>query len=384
VYRGFKLKVAVLGCGLVGSVIARELAKDFDVTAVDIDKSKLDKLAQETNIRGVVADLSKPEVIKEVVAGHDIVVGALPGFLGYTMLRSVIEAGKDIVDISFTPENVLTLDGLAKEKKVTAIVDMGFAPGITNLIVGYVDSLLDRTERVLILVGGLPLKREWPYEYKIVFSPYDLIDEYLRPARVVECGRIVEKPALSEVELVDFPEIGTLEAFNTDGLRTMLYTIKATYMKEKTLRYPGHAEKMRMLRETGFFDKEPIEVGGVKIRPIDLTAKLFSSKLKLREGEKDVSIMRVIVEGEKDGKRLRYTYELIDYYDEKTETTSMARVTGYPCAIVTRLVASGEYKSPGVNPPEYLGRDHRMFKKIVEELRKKDIVLKEKVEELEE
>ena len=313
------MKAIVLGCGLVGGLIAKDLAKDkdFQVTVADIDEGKLNKLTKETEISGIKVDLSNSSDIKKIVADKDIVIGAIPGFLGFNMLRSVIEAGKNIVDISFMAEDTLSLDKLAKEKGVTAVVDMGVAPGMSHMIVGYVDSLMDETESATILVGGLPVIREWPYEYKIAWSPKDVIEEYIRPARLIECGKIVEKPALSDLELVDLPQIGTLEAFNTDGLRSLLYTIKIPSMKEKTLRYPGYAEKMRMLRETGFFSDTPIEVGGIKVKPLDLTSKLLFPKWELGEGEEELTVMRVIVQGKKEEKRLCYTYDLLDYYDKK-------------------------------------------------------------------
>jgi len=278
------MKAIILGCGLVGGVIAKDLAedKDFQVTVADIDEKKLNKLAKEAGIKGIKADLSDSKVIKEIVAEQDIVIGAVPGFLGFNMLRSVIKAGKNVVDISFMAEDPLSLDELAKRNGVTAVVDMGVAPGMSHMIVGYVDSLLDKTESVIILVGGLPVIREWPYEYKIAWSPKDVIEEYIRPARLIEYGKIVEKPALSELELVNLPQIGTLEAFNTDGLRSLLYTVKVPFMKEKTLRYPGYAEKMRMFRETGFFSDIPIEVGGLKVKPVDFTAELLFPKWKLK------------------------------------------------------------------------------------------------------
>jgi saccharopine dehydrogenase-like NADP-dependent oxidoreductase len=204
-------------------------------------------------------------------------------------------------------EDTLSLDELAKKKGVTAVVDMGVAPGMSHMIVGYVDSLLDETESATILVGGLPVIREWPYEYKIAWSPKDVIEEYIR-------------------------------------------TIKIPSMKEKTLRYPGYAEKMRMLRETGFFSDTAIEVEGVKVKPIDLTAKLLFPKWELEEGEEELTVMRVIVQGEKEGKRLCHTYDLLDYYDKNEKATSMSRATGFPCAIIARLVARGEFKCPGVCP----------------------------------
>ena len=378
------MKAIVLGCGLVGGLIAKDLDKDnnFQVTVADIDEGKLNKLTKETGIRGIKADLSNSSDIKKIVTEQDIVIGAVPGFLGFNMLRSVIEAGKNVVDISFMAEDTLSLDELAKEKGVTAVIDMGVAPGMSHMIVGYVNSLLDETESATILVGGLPVIREWPYEYKISWSPKDVIEEYIRPARLIECGKIVEKPALSDLELVDLPQIGTLEAFNTDGLRSLLYTIKITSMKEKTLRYPGYAEKMRTLRETGFFSDTPIEVGGAKVNPMDVTSKLLFSKWELKEDEEEFTVMRIIVQGKKEEKRLCYTYDLLDYYDKNEKATSMSRTTGFPCAIMARLVAKGEFKCPGVCPPEYIGREHKIYQKVMNELEKRDVFYKENIVEI--
>lgn len=378
------MKAIVLGCGLVGGLIAKDLAKDedFQVTVADINEKKLDELTKETDIRGIKADLSDSSDVKKIVADQGVVIGAVPGFLGFNMLRSVIEAGKNVVDISFMAEDTLSLDELAKKKGITAVVDMGVAPGMSHMIVGYVDSLMDETKSATILVGGLPVIREWPYEYKIAWSPKDVIEEYIRPARLIEGGKIVEKPALSDLELVDLPKIGTLEAFNTDGLRSLLHTIKIPSMKEKTLRYPGYAEKMRMLRETGFFSDKAIEVSGVKVKPIDLTSKLLFPKWELKEGEEELTVMRVIVQGKKEGKRLSYTYDLLDYYDKNEKATSMSRATGFPCAIMARLVAQGEFKCPGVCPPEYIGREHKVYQKVMEELEKRKIFYKEKIIEV--
>jgi saccharopine dehydrogenase-like NADP-dependent oxidoreductase len=209
-----------------------------------------------------------------------------------------------------------------------------------------------------------------------------VLEEYTRTSRLVENGKVVTKPALSEVELLDFPEVGTLEAFNTDGLRSLLFTMKVPCMKEKTMRYPGHAEKMRMLRETGFFNQKPISVGEVKVRPLDLTSKLLFSKWKLDEGEEDFTVMRIMVEGKKEGKRKRCQFDLFDRYDQKTKTTSMARTTGYTCTTVARLLARKKICHIGICPPEFLGQDHKYYRLIMEGLKEKNIHFKEKVEDL--
>ena len=378
------MKAMVLGCGLVGKLIAKDLERDsyFQVSVADIDQEKINKITQDSNIEGVKADLSNSDEIKRIVANQDIIIGAVPGFLGFNMLRSVIEAGKNITDISFMAEDTLSLDQLAKENGVTAVVDMGVAPGMSHLLVGYVDSLLEETESAIILVGGLPVVREWPYEYKIAWSPKDVIEEYVRPARLMEGGKITEKAALSDLELVDLPKIGTLEAFNTDGLRSLLYTLDIPEMKEKTLRYPGYAEKMRMLRETGFFDENPIDIEGIKVKPLEFTSKLLFPKWQLKEGEDELTVMRVMVQGKKEGKRLRYIYDLLDYYDKEEKATSMSRATGFPCAIVARLIAEGDYTRKGVSPPEYLGKQHEVYNKILKELAKRNIIYRKNIIEI--
>ncbi len=378
------MRIIVLGAGLVGGAMVKDLAsdRDFEITVVDADQVNLDKLKDESNVKRIKADLSDHLTLTKLVSDSDLVIGSLPGFMGFSALKTVIECGKDIVDISFFPEDALELDRLAKEKKVTAVVDCGVAPGCSNLILGYMSSVLDETESFACYVGGLPRVRSWPYEYKAPFSPADVLEEYTRPSRLVENGKIVTKSALSEVELLDFPEVGTLEAFNTDGLRSLMFTMKVPNMKEKTMRFPGHSEKMRMLRETGFFNQESISVSGVKVRPLDLTSKLLFSKWKLNEGEEEFTVMRIMVEGKKEGKRKRYQFDLLDRYDPKTKVSSMARTTGYTCTTVARLLARNKFSHIGICPPEFLGMEHEIYRLIMEGLKEKNIYFKEKVEDL--
>jgi saccharopine dehydrogenase-like NADP-dependent oxidoreductase len=318
----------------------------------------------------------------KLVKDLDIAVGSVPGFMGFATMKAVIEAGVDYADISFFPEDPFKLDRQARAKGVTVVADCGVAPGISNMIVGYVDSVLDRTDSVTIMVGGLPKKREQPWEYKAPFSPPDVLEEYTRPARLVRGGRVVTVSALTDVEQVKLPGVGVLEAFNTDGLRTLIRTVKARDMKEKTLRYPGHADKIRLLRDSGLLNKRKVRVGGEWVRPLDVTSQMLFPLWELEKGEEEFTVMRVIVEGKKDGKRLRYTYDLLDRTDGKTGNTSMARTTGFPNAIVAHLIAAGNFKHPGICPPEYIGRDAQIFETVLKELRKRNIKLRRKITEL--
>jgi lysine 6-dehydrogenase len=377
------MKIVVLGGGRVGSAMARDLARDprFEVTVVDASEAALARLGSpgDTGLKTERADLADPAAVGRAVRGHDLVVGAVPGFMGFATLKAILEADKDVVDISFFDEDPFLLDDLARERGRIAIVDCGVAPGCSNLVLGRMDAELDRVESFACFVGGLPAARMWPFEFKAVFSPIDVLEEYTRPARFKRFGELVTLPALTEVEPVDFPGVGTLEAFNTDGLRTLLRTIDVPSMVEKTLRYPGHADRMRMLRDTGFFAKEPLEVNGARVRPLDLTARLLFSSWQLGPGEEDFTVMRIVIEGEKDGRRSRHTWDLLDRYDRATLTTSMARTTGYTCTAAVRMVAAGLYDRKGISPPEFVGRDEQAYAFILRELAARGVVFQETV-----
>jgi len=375
------MKIIVLGSGLVGGPMAIDLAgeKRFQVTVADINPGSLEKLKTKAAVTTVVKDLSDPEIVQAMVGDYDLVLSAVPGFMGFNTLKAIIEAGKNVVDIAFFPEDPFLLDGLAKKNNVTAVVDCGVMPGMGNILAMHAHRQLDKTDKVLIYVGGLPAIREWPYEYKAVFSPIDVIEEYTRPARYKENGVMVTRPALSDPELIDFPGIGTLEAFNTDGLRTMASTIDAPNLKEKTLRYPGHIEKMAVLRETGFFGTQEIEVQGKRIRPLDFTAKLLFPKWKLKEKEVDITIMQIIVEGAKNGKKLRYTYDLFDRYDPATDTISMARTTGYTATVAVRMIVDGLYTDTGISPAEFIGKKRKCVEFMLKGLEERGVVYRETV-----
>ena len=225
--------------------------------------------------------------------------------MGYKTLEAVINAGKNVVDISFFPEDVLQLDKLAKEKNVTVITDCGVAPGVSNFIIGRYNEEMKVTS-FECYVGGLPKERKPPFQYKAPFSPVDVIQEYIRPARLVENGNIVTKPALSEREIMMFDEIGELEAFNTDGLRSLIFTMNnIPDMKEKTLRYPGHIDLIIALKQAGFFETTPLRINETDISPLEFTSKLLINEWKLGPEEEEFTVMKVIVKVKKMGRKRR-------------------------------------------------------------------------------
>ncbi|WP_321376265.1 saccharopine dehydrogenase C-terminal domain-containing protein [uncultured Draconibacterium sp.] len=371
-----KKRIIVLGAGLVGSTIAIDLSKNHEVTSVDFNQKALNKFADFPTINCVCEDLSQSETIKTLVSGFDLVVGAVPGFMGYQTTKAVIEAGINMVDISFMPEDFLSLNNLAQKNKVCVVADCGVAPGMGNIILGHYNQKY-AVKSYECLVGGLPVIREWPYEYKAVFSPIDVIEEYTRPARYIQNYELVEKEALSDPELIEFEGIGTLESWNSDGLRSLMQTMKnIPDMIEKTLRYPGCIEYLRVLRESGFFSYDPVDVDGVKVRPIDVTAKLLFPKWQLKPGEEDFTIMRIVIKAIDKGEEKTFTYHLLDKFDRETQTISMARTTGYACTSVANLILDGTFDAIGVHAPETVGAQPGNLGYIFQYLKERGVIYK--------
>lgn len=364
------MRIAVLGSGMVGAAMALDLAAQHQVKVFDVSEGNLLKLQQRNpGIDIQLADLKQHQHFATWFADSDMVLVAVPGFMGFETVRAVIETGKNIVDISFFPEDALALDALAKSKGVTVITDCGVAPGMSNYIIGRYDAEME-VERFEIYVGGLPKIRKKPFEYKAPFSPVDVIEEYTRPARIMENGHIVVKPALTELEWMEFEGLGTLEAFNTDGLRSLLFTMPhIKNQKEKTLRYPGHVQQIIALKEAGFFSELPMEINGVSITPLQFSSKLLFKEWKLGEEEEELTVMKVIVKG----KDQTVTYDLLDRYDPVTKISSMSRSTGYVATATINMLAAGLFTEKGVFPPELVGRHKACFDFVLAYLRERGV-----------
>jgi len=366
-------KILVLGAGHVGSLIALDMKKNgHDVICIDIDYHPLKKLSVE-GIETYQGDFTNKQCLGKYLEDADLVIGAAPGKFGYILMQNVIDAGKNMVDISFCPEDYMELHSLAVKKNVSLIADIGVAPGMCNIILGYYNARM-QVESYKCLVGGLPEKREWPLEYKASWSPMDVIEEYTRPARLKINGNQVIKPALSDTELVELDPVGTLEEWNSDGLRSLLKTMPdIPNMVEKTLRYPGTVDYLKALRKLGYFSEKEIDIKGKKIRPVDLSAELLFRNWKRDEDEKEFTIMRVMIEGVKNNKHIRYIYDLYDEYDEESNYLSMARTTGYTCTAAAEMVLKGDYTKKGVSPPEYLGEKKKNFNFMIKYLSERKV-----------
>ena len=376
--------VIVLGAGRVGAAIVRDLAADpaLEVAAADVSPAALRRLEARVDgdVDTLAIDLGDPSELARALAGRDLAIGAVPGPMGFDTLARVLDHGTDVVDISFFEEDAFRLHEVAVRADRVAVVDAGVAPGLSNLILGHWEHRLRSVHRFECLVGGIPAEPTAPWEYKAPFSPIDVIAEYTRPARLRRRGETVTLPALSEVETVEVAEVGTLEAFNTDGLRTLLRTSRVPDLVEKTLRWPGHADRVRLLRETGFFSTEPVDVGGTEIAPLAVSAGLLFDAWAYDPGEADLTVMRVVVAGEDDAGPVRHVYRLVDRHDPETDTSSMARTTGYTATGLARLVLAGRYREPGISPPELVGAVDGALDFVLEHLRDRGVTVSHEVE----
>lgn len=376
--------VIVLGGGMVGNVIARDISEKHDVTIGDINPQQLKLIKKRLpSLNTLEVDTLDGEALKTILEPFDIAISAVPGELGFKTLKNIIQAGKSVVDISFAPENCLELDYLAKKHNVTAIIDCGVAPGMDNLLLGYLNTKIEVTD-FECFVGGLPKIRSKPFEYKAPFSPLDVIAEYIHPVHYFENGRELVKEPLTDRELIEFSRVGTLEAFNTDGLRSLIYTMShIPNMKEKTLRYPGHVEAIRTLKHSGFFDQEPITVNGMEISPLEFTSKVLINEWQLKRKDEEFTIMRVCIRGIENGKRKEYVYDLYDEYDNIKHETSMARTTGFTANAVAGLILKGKFDKVGVYAPEHIGGYTDCCKTIIDYMEERKVRYRLEVNNLE-
>ena len=376
------MKAVQIGAGLVGSITAADMSRDFDVTIADLNESALAAARLcAPEMKAAVCSCTDEAALTEVIKDADIVTAGVPGKFGRKMMETVIRAGKNIADISFMPEDFEELDSLAKEFGVTAVPDMGVAPGMSNFLVGRGAALLDEVENAVIYVGGIPHRHVPPFNYQITWSAADVIEEYTRPARYVKDYKLVVCEAMGELYEKEFPKVGILETFITDGLRSLVKNVRARNMEERTLRWPGHVEQMRLLRGMGLFDEEKRTLGGVEAVPREIACDLLFPmwKMEPEKGDRDLTIMQVEVSGYKGNDFVTYTWDLWDIFDEKTWKNSMGRCTGFSCSIFAQAIVRGLIKEKGVIAPEKLAASGELYDFVMSEQRSRGINYRESV-----
>ena len=377
------MKILVLGCGNIGSVAARDLAENLpsaEIVVADASKTRAEETAKEigrANVSFTLIDATNRNELTDTIGKFDLAVGALPGFLGFRVCKASISAKVDIVDVSFMPEDVMKLHKDALKAKVCVIPDCGMSPGLGSMLVGRASSQLDTVESVHMFNGGLPEKPVPPLEYVITWSAKDLIELYTRRANIVRNGKLTQVPGTSGVEELTFPGVGNLEGFYSDGLRSLLKTVKVTGdMWEKSLRYPGHAEKINLLENLGFFEKKPVQVEGAEVSPRALTERLLEMKLK-KPGTPDIVAMLIEIVGLKNAKRIQFQYRMLERFDKKRNVTAMARTTAYTTSVVAQLVAKRVIAEKGVIPTEKLGMNKKVYTRFMGMMKKKGVTIKE-------
>ncbi|MEK4283167.1 saccharopine dehydrogenase family protein [Ureibacillus sp. FSL K6-0165] len=379
------MKVVVLGAGLMGREVARDLSASDKVEKVylaDLDIEMVNDFINEANlqkIEAVYCNAEDEQQLRDIISKGDVCVNALFYEFNERVANAAIDVGVHSVDlgghIGEVTENVLKLDEQAKEKNVTIIPDLGLAPGMINILVGYGASKLDRVESIQLYVGGIPVKPEPPLNYTRVFSLEGVIDHYTEPAKIIRDGQLVKVESLSGVEPIYFDQFGTLEAFYTSGGTSTLYKTfpNVKTLEYKTVRYKGHAEKFQLLRELGFFDRDNIvNVDGVEVKVRSVVREALKKKLYLGK-KQDAVVLRAIIVGEKSGEQVTYEYETILKRDENSEVTAMAQATAGTIASVAIMIGEGTISQRGVFPPETIVPG----KEFIEKMNKRGVIIKE-------
>lgn len=363
----------------MGSVIAWDLARSprvDEVIVADIDPERLATVRRRSRGRRLsveALDLRNGEKTTKFVKGFDVVVSALPHGVVHFVDVAAVKAGVKIVNIAFEDAQ-MELDGEARKRGSLLIPGIGVAPGLGGVLLAHGTRMLKGSDEGHILVGGIPQKPVPPFGYKLVFSVVGLLREYTDEARVIRNGKLVKVMPFSEVKNVRFPPpVGTLEAFPTDGLASLVYTMKGMgVLDEQTLRWPGHAEKMNLLIQSGFFSREKFNFDGAEVSPLEMSYAVLGRKLS--EGDPhDITVMKVIAKSP----RGEVVYDMVDRYDDKEKVTSMGKTTGYTASIVAQMVGSLEIGGKGVIPPETAVQRDRVGM-LLSELGRRGVMVSEK------
>lgn len=370
------MHVVVLGTGMIGTTVVREIAKFKNVdkvTAVDGFSKNIDSCLQTANhpkVVGKLAELRTKKDIYHVLVDADVAIACLPHSLSLIAVHAAIAAKCNLVDLVGSQfEEKAALDAQAREDGVIIVPGCGVAPGITNFLAAKGIEMLDEADEAVMICGGIPRHPQPPLWYQVVFRLESVMGLYTRPALAAVNGELVQIPPLSGLETLSFPNpVGECEAVITDAHSTA-YTLKDKVKKiyEKTVRYAGHWSKMSVLSELGFLDNNAIEMGGTYISPAKFTEKILEPKLRGQSNE-DITVLRVLTKGKKDGVRTTFSWEMVNPYDHERNITSMARTTAIPAMLTANWIATEKVGEKGVLPIEKIMIGKR-FEPFMKELK---------------
>ena len=359
------MKILVLGAGRMGLGAAFDLAHNSDcesVTVADVDMERARAVVEtigSSKLSPAQVDVSNHGRVVELMRGHDAAISCVVYSYNLQLARAAIEAGTNLCDLGGNNTVVaseLALDEEARLAGVNIIPDCGLAPGMVSVLVAHGAARFDNLDEIHIRVGGLPQAPRPPLNYQIVFSVEGLINEYIERARVIREGRIIEVDSMQEVERLSFPPpFQELEAFQTSGGTSTLpetYRGRVRELDYKTIRYPGHCEKFKLLTDLGLASSEAIELDGVRVSPRRVLGEMLLRHLPA--DEPDVVLILVEFRGTPAGKNGVETlrYYIIDRYDEATGLSAMQRTTSFPASIIAQMMARGEITEKGAIPQE--------------------------------
>jgi lysine 6-dehydrogenase len=358
---GEDMRALVLGAGMMGRAVAYDLARARGVEGVvlgDLSPAVAGEAARWTRspkVEAVRADVSDPADVRRLMnGGFDVAVGAVSYRFNVALARAAIRAGVHFCDLggnNTVVERELALDAPAKKAGVTVVPDCGLAPGLVSLVAARALELLGgRADELRIRVGGLPLHPKPPFNYKLVFSPEGLVNEYWETAAALRGGRRVELESLTEIEELRFPPpFGRLEAFVTSGGASTLPWTMAGRVREldyKTIRYPGHCALMKGMLWLGLGDTAPVRAGGARLAPRALLLELL--RRRLSDDDRDVVLMRVTAR--RGGRGVRF--QMIDRGEPRRGLSAMMRTTAFPAAAAAWMLGSGRVGRKGALPQE--------------------------------
>ncbi|MHA1629083.1 MAG: saccharopine dehydrogenase family protein [Candidatus Heimdallarchaeota archaeon] len=380
----------ILGAGLMGRAAAFDLLRHEDTKTIllaDIKFEQAKKVAQWLNdprVKPLTLDVTKKEHVREVMEQVDTAIGCVSYQFNYELSKTAIETKTNYCDLGGNNTVVsqqFSLHEEAKKAGITIIPDCGLAPGVASILTAYATEKFDTLEEIHIRVGGLPQNPKPPLNYSLIFNVKGLTNEYLEPAEIIRDGKLMKVESLTEIEEITFPSpFGKLEAFQTSGGTSTLpktFLGKVRELDYKTIRYKGHCERIKTIFDLGFREEQKINFKGCKISPREFLEFMLVKSLTHKD-TKDVTLLRLWVIGKQKNNRKRFTLQIIDYFDEQTNLTSMMRMTAFPVAIIARMITKGQITKKGVIVQEF----NIPSGKMLEELRKRQIVISEELEEL--